>query len=154
MQSQSITPTTEAFRLAVAGSPVACLDYPTPAVTGSLEALVVFMDRHRARVETYAQLAGLPLATAADSIRLAAEKLGEAREKAAERWSEMCAAMQGDLAGLYQAAHSDRKVLAFAETACLTPHEAAMVLAKIHLTRSHVDTASANHGRLQDTAAA
>lgn len=150
MQPNSITPVAEAFRLAVAGSPAACLEYPTPAVTGSLEALVVFMDRHRARVEAYAQLAGVPLATAADSIRAAAEKLAASRKHAAARWSELCRQVGGNMSTLHKAAQQDKLVADFAEAACLTPQEAAVDLTQIHLMRRYFSP-TASHAAPQNT---
>lgn len=133
----AITPTTEMFRLAVAASPAASTDYPTPAVTGSLEGLVVFMERHHAHIEAYAQLAGITHATATERVTQAAHRLSESREWAADRWSALCIQAEGVLSAVYQLAQNDPLVRRFSEAALLTMPEAINQLAQLHLIRSN-----------------
>lgn len=131
--SPEISPLSEAFRLAVEGSPVADPNYRILDTTGSSEALLTTMTRHEARVGMYAQLAGIPRDQAAQAIQRAAEMLNEAQGEAITKWSDLCAANAGDFLSAYDAAYDQEWVRAYAAAAMLTVEEALQRLTRNHL---------------------
>ena len=136
MGEQAITPVSEAFRLAVEGSPVASLDQRISEMFGTGEAFLTAMARHKARIEAYVRLArqeGIPCGNATQEIQIAAERLDDARGTAIVAWAALCTDNGGDPLETYLASAERPWLHSYADAAFITIEEARHRLMRDHI---------------------